>query len=99
MPFLSIYRYSLGAENGVPDNVNRGEVELLICWRFNPDVKEPAGNVFSKIGGTISSALGDDDSVVDDDGEVKCFYHTTFSLTCSLGHSFIHYSRKLMSPS
>eukprot|EP00602_Paraphysomonas_sp_CaronLab_P003319 CAMPEP_0185019240 /NCGR_PEP_ID=MMETSP1103-20130426/1865_1 /TAXON_ID=36769 /ORGANISM="Paraphysomonas bandaiensis, Strain Caron Lab Isolate" /LENGTH=1852 /DNA_ID=CAMNT_0027549443 /DNA_START=18 /DNA_END=5573 /DNA_ORIENTATION=+ len=59
--------YKLLDSHGNADGVNRGEVELNIVWRFNPDVVEAA-----KPGGLLG-ALGkigrDSDSEIDDDGD------------------------------
>lgn len=31
------YRYKLKNKQGMTDDVSRGEVELTLRWRFNPD--------------------------------------------------------------
>lgn len=59
--------YKLLDSHGNADGVNRGEVELNICWRFNPDLadnKKKGGGLLAKLGG------GDSDSEIDEeDGE------------------------------
>lgn len=58
--------YKLLDSHGNADGVNRGEVELNICWRFNPDL------VVSKSKGLLGALAipkigGDSDSEVDEE--------------------------------
>ncbi len=61
--------YKLNNKQGNADGVNRGEIDLLICWRFNPDVKAK-----EKDNGPLGLGLlkrdDDDDSEPEEDGVV-----------------------------
>ena len=64
-------RYKLLDSHGNADGVNRGEVELNICWRFNPELvqaekKGGVGSLLGKLTGDQS-----DSDVDDDDDEVS----------------------------
>jgi hypothetical protein len=56
--------YKLNNQLGNADGVNRGEVELFICWRFNPEVK-----VKEKSGFGAFFSKSDENSDIEDDGE------------------------------
>lgn len=56
--------YKLNNQLGNADGVNRGEVELFIVWRFNPDV-----TVKEKSSGFGLFSKNDENSDIEDDGE------------------------------
>eukprot|EP00604_Paraphysomonas_vestita_P002816 CAMPEP_0174818892 /NCGR_PEP_ID=MMETSP1107-20130205/1828_1 /TAXON_ID=36770 /ORGANISM="Paraphysomonas vestita, Strain GFlagA" /LENGTH=1810 /DNA_ID=CAMNT_0016031457 /DNA_START=453 /DNA_END=5885 /DNA_ORIENTATION=- len=57
--------YKLGNQQGNIDATNRGEIQLKICWRFNPDViiKEKSSNPLGFL------KKNDDDSDLDEEGD------------------------------
>jgi hypothetical protein len=61
--------HKLNNQLGNADGINRGEIELYICWRFNPDVKikVKSGGAGALVSGLFSK--NDENSDIDDDGE------------------------------
>lgn len=70
--------YKLKDENGNTDSKPRGEIELVIWWHFNLELKlnpkkESILGGMKKGLGAITKVLGSDDEEEDDDGEVVIY--------------------------